>query len=811
MNIQKILKQSLPHIVALALFALISSVLFYPEFQDKGLRQGDVVNYEGMSKDVKDEVRATGEHPNWTGGMFGGMPSVIMLMDSGLTVGSIAKLNSEKSSVWMIFLAMSSFYLMLLMMGVKPYVAMIGGVGYGLSTYFPIIISAGHITKMWALQWAPALLGSIWFTYNRSLWLGAGLSAFFTAMMVETGHHQITYYFLFVIASLVISQGIIYYKKHLIAKFVKTSVVLLFAALLGVGSNIVHLYYTADYSKVSTRGSGSELATEGDSEATSGLDRSYITAWSYGKAETFNLFIPNFEGGGRNFTKGGAVDTELKNYQVPKDYYKAMPSYHGTQPFTEGPVYIGAVIVFLAIFGVCMLKNAQKWWILAPTILAILLSWGHNFEWLTNLFIDHFPLYNKFRVPSMILVVVEWSLPLLAALGIMQLLKGEDKTRSLKALYISGGVAGGFALLSAIILPSVTCNINRVNIRMDFTAASDAQMPETLAFAMQSERADLLSSDGWRALLFVVLSAGVIWCYINRKIKRSAVLSLVLVALVTIDLFGVDRRYISPDDFTARSQTKAIEMTAADQTILQDKDDYRVADFMRGDPFSSSAASYFHRSVGGYHAAKMARYSDIIEHHLSQQNLKVYNMLNTRYFIMQDGEVMENPDAIGSATITDSVIWTEGARAEIAALGAADFNPRRVAVVDSKYKNSVAGADLTTKVDSSDFIELTHYALSELKYQVKVSDPRLIVFSEIYHKDWNVTLDGAEELEIIPVDYVLRGVVVPQGEHTLEFKFELNHYGVLRGVVACSTIAIFVLLALGLFINIRKKNGTSNN
>ncbi len=399
---KKTLAKLLPHIIALSLFALISTVLFYPEMQGKALRQGDAVNHEGMVKDITDHEKATGEAVGWLGGMFGGMPSYTLNIDSGVQLFGLVNLHHADNSALMIFLAMTGFYVMLLLMGVNPYMAMTGSVGYGLSTYFPIIISAGHIIKMWALQWAPPLIGAIWHTYRSNRYLGGGLAAFFAALLVGSSHHQITYYFLFVILALVIGQALMAYKDKTLRNFAKSSVVLVFAAVIGVGSNVVGLYYTSDYAKVSTRGAKSELVHEDDAtnaNKTSGLDRDYITAWSYGKAETFNLFIPNFMGGGRNFEEGGEVQKTLEQYQAPKDYYKNFPSYHGSQPFTEGPVYIGALIIFLAIFTLFLIPAGYKWWILAPAILAIMLSWGHNFNFLTNFFIDYIPLYNKFRVP----------------------------------------------------------------------------------------------------------------------------------------------------------------------------------------------------------------------------------------------------------------------------------------------------------------------------------------------------------------------------------------------------------------------------
>lgn len=809
----KILKKALPHVLALAIFALIATVLFYPELQGKAMRQGDAINHEGMVRDIEERMAAGEENPNWTGGMFGGMPTYTLTMDSGVQLFSMVNLHHAECSALMIFLAMAGFYLMLQLMRVNPYMAMAGAVAYGLSTYFPIIISAGHITKMWALQWAPPLIGAIWYAYRENKILGGALSALFAALLVGCAHHQITYYFLFVILALVIGQFIMAYKDKVLKKFFVTSAVLLFGGMLGVGSNAVVLYYTSDYADVSTRGGQSAIVHENTANKTSGLDRDYITQWSYGKAETFNLFIPNFMGGGANFTDGGEVQEALSKYQVPRDTYKSISSYYGTQPFTSGPVYIGALVIFLAIFALFMIPAGYKWWILAPTILAIMLSWGHNFNLLTNFFIDNVPLYSKFRVPSMILVVVEWALPLLAALGLCKLYKLRDnlpvtytpKVSLTNAVLISGAIAGGFALLSMQIFPQL----------MNFTGRSDTLMglPSDVLMAMQAERASMLIDDSMRSLLFVVLGSAALWLYIKGKIKSVALFGLIMVTLVTIDLFGVDRRYISEDKFVARSQAKSVQMYEIDKGILADKDNFRVLD-LTVDPYSSSRASYFHRSVGGYHAAKMQRYQDLIDAYISTSNIEyisdiyspAFSMLNTRYIIVGQDDYRMNPSAIGNLVSADSIIWAGSPAEELAAIGRSDFNPARVAIVSEEYRDKLSEVSLGV-MDYREELAMTDYQIGTIDYKVNLGEPRLIVFSEIYHKDWKVIVDG-EDAEIIPVNYLLRGVVVGEGDHTLRFTFEIPNSGAVYTVAAISTISIivWVLAALVLLVvTLRKK------
>lgn len=796
-KVTTIFKRSLPHLVALVVFAAVSMAVFYPQYQDKALRQGDVVNYEGTDQDVREHIAEFGEHPHWAGRMFGGMPSYQMTLDHGFRLTNYTGwLHFLGQPTSMIFLAMAGFYLMLLLFGVNPYLAIVGGLAYGLSTYFPIIISAGHITKMWALMWAAPLIGAIYYAYNKNRWLGSALTAFFAAMFIGTGHIQILYYFIFVIVALAIAQLYFAIKQKAIAAFAKTSALLALAAVLGIGSNFASLYYLSTYADDSTRGGkpAAQVAAATDHNTTSGLDRDYITAWSYGKAETFNLFIPNFAGGGRDFQKDGEVDKVLTTqYQAPAGYYQNMPSYYGPQPFTEGPVYIGAVVIFLAIFGMFLLPGRKKWWIVAVLVLSIVLAWGKHISWLTNLMIDYFPMYNKFRVPSMILVIAEWALPLLAVLGVWRLwrikngqIEVDQKRMPVdKALWWSLGITGGFALIAAFILPSV----------IDFSAANetgnDPNMSPLYA-AMQAERATLLRLDAWRSFLFVALTGMVVWLYIKKPIT-GVVFAVMLAVLVVADLFGVDRRYVDPEEFMPKKEATAIQMTPADQAILQDKTNYRVADFAAGDPFQSSRASYFHRSVGGYSPAKMARYQEVIDTYLGAGNMKAFDMLNTKYFITKDGPQI-NVNAIGNAVIIDSVIWVKDAAVELAAIGQEDFAPARVAIIDEANREALQGADFSTPLDTTDFAQLTEYRVNRLTYKVDVARERLIVFSEIYHRDWSVTIDGTQA-KPIEVDYVLRAVVVPAGSHTIVWSFTAPNNATIKTVVAISTSLILLWLA----------------
>lgn len=796
MNFKKIL----PHIVALVIFAAVSALFFYPQFQGKALTQGDMIQAGGMAVDVSNHVEKYGEHPQWLGRMFGGMPSYVTSFDAqGRYIGNNAHLlNILGQPSSMLFLTMAGFYLMLLMFGVNPWLAMVGGVAYGLSTYFPIIIGAGHITKMWALQWVAPMIGSIWWAYRKNVWTGAALAGLFASLEIAAYHPQISYYFLFVVLALVLSELAFSIKDKTIGKFSKKTLILLAAGILAIGSNFSTLYYTATYTKDSIRGA-SELThqTVGQDKAatqSSGLDKDYATNWSYGIGETFNLFIPNLYGGGRDFQPDGQVAQSLKKYQVPRDYYQAFPSYHGEQPFTEGPVYIGAVMVFLALFGCMVLRGRQKWWIIAPMLLAVMLAWGKNMMWLTDWFLDYFPMYNKFRTVSMILVVVQWAIPVLAIVGLQRAIGSNlelDKKDIMRKLLISGAIAAGFAIFAVMILPD----------SMSFIGLNDAAMgvPEDVVSAMQAERVALLQSDAFRTLILVLMSGALLWFFFQGKIKKY-VLYGGLGALVLFDMWGVDRRYISPDDFKPAKEAMAVEMTGEDRQILRDTTNYRVANLKGGNPFVEANTSRFHRSVGGYHAARLRRYDELINHHLIKMHMPVYDMLNTKYFISEQG-VEQNPGAMGNGWFVDTVLVVADADEEIEALNR--INPRTTALVDRRFEDFAKVEN--TSVDSLAFVELTDYRVNQLVYKTYSDRERLAVFSEIYYDGWRVYIDGVEASPL-RVDYVLRAVVVPKGDHQIVWTFAAPHFSLATWITRVSSLALILGLLVILVLSIARRN-----
>ncbi len=801
------LRRFLPYLIALLCFAGLSAVYFAPQFEGMVIGMHDITQYEGSSKDIKDHQALYDEDPQWTGASFSGMPATLISMryDSLILKRWITPVvNFMGQPASMIFIAMVAFFVMLLMMRVNPWAAIAPSLAYGLSTYFFIIIGAGHITKMVALSYAPLMIGSVYYTFRRNMWLGAALTALFASMEIAANHPQITYYFLLVLLALWINEGVRAFREKALPRFAKATGVLAVAAVLAVGSNLAPLWYTYQDSKESIRG-GTELKEQGPGEHVSGkrgsgLDIDYATAWSYGKMESFNMFIPGLTGGSSEggFSDDGAVAQALAKYNA-RQLATKLPGYFGDQPMTAGPTYIGAVIIFLCVLGLFLLQGRNKWWVVVITALALLLSWGKNFMFFTELFFHYFPGYNKFRTVSMILVIAEWSVPFLAALILNKLwqqdIQKADLMKGIKrAVMVTGGVALLFLVLGGAFF--------------DFTSPIDTQMglPEDVLAAMQSERASMLRSDAFRSLVFVLLSAAVVWLYGAGKLKRGAMIAL-LAVLVCIDLVPVNLRFLPQSRFVEPKRTE-IQPTAADLQILADTTPgYRVLN-MTVSPFNDATTSYFHRSVGGYSAAKIQRYQDIIDRHLSQGHWAVYNMLNTKYVIASDEQsgqlqVQVNPDANGAAWFVDSVRIVDTPDEEIAALDQMDT--KRVAVVDKRFASQLQGVDIVA--DSTAQIALTDYRANRVTYRYSATQEGVAVFSEIYYdKGWTATIDG-KQAPYFRADYVLRGMVLPAGEHTVVFSFRAQDFRLISNItLVFSLLIIAAIVAAGTAAVMCKRN-----
>lgn len=792
----------LPYIIAFVVFVILPVIYFVPQYQGLGIKKFDNVQATGMTAPIKEHQREYNEHPFWVANMFGGMPSYPISTDVPTDVIKLASksLSFLGTPASFYFILMVGFFIMLCCFGVNPWLAIAGSIAYGFSTYFIIIYEAGHIMKLVAMCYIPPMIGALFYTYKKSFIIGSALFGAFTLLEISSVHPQITYYFLFPMLAMVVSFAIDNYKKKTLRHFYICSGALLLTSALAVGANSIYLYYTYDYSKDSTR--GKSILTTNGKISDGGLDKDYITAWSYGKMETFNLFIPNLMGGKSNggFSEDGEVSRSLKKYTNAREANSIatqLPGYWGPQPMTSGPVYIGAVMIFLFVLGLFLVKGVNKWWIVSASVLAILLAWGKHFMPLTDLFIDYFPLYNKFRTVSMILVVVELTVPLMAMLGLNEIWKGNVSSEKLKdamfkSLYITGGCALFFALFGGAIF--------------SFIGANDGSMglPQDVVLAMGDERLSMLRSDAFRSLVFVALTFGAIYLWQNKKIKQNVFVGA-LALLVIADMVPVAFRHLNHDMFNVPlASADHTPMTAIDREILKDKDiNYRVAN-MSVSTFNDATTSLYHRSVGGYFAAKPRRYQDMIDRYLSKMNMSVYNMLNTKYFILKgdDGaqQLMPNSSAFGNAWLAEDIVMVSTPNDEIAKVG--EVNLANTAVISNEFTSLLTDVSLERNI--SDKIEHTSYKANRMEYKTDFSEPRLVIFSEIYYpKGWTATIDG-KKTDYLRANYILNGLVVPAGEHIIVFEFKPPHLSALRAVSIISSLLLVLILAAGVYLNYKK-------
>jgi hypothetical protein len=793
----KILKTLAPHLLAVIVFIVITFLYFPPLMEGKVIRQGDIMQYIGMSKEISDFREKTGEEALWTNSMFGGMPayqiSVVYHHNVAKNINNIISLKLPVPAVYL-FLALLGFYILMLAMGANIWIAVAGAIAFGFSSYFFIIEAAGHNSKAHAMTFIAPIMAGVILAYRGRYLLGAAIFALFLALQLNANHLQITYYTAIIILIFGIVEFIYSQKEKQLLRFVKASALLGVVAIIAAFTNFTNMLLTYEYGKLSTRGK-SELTTN-KADKTSGLDKSYIlNDYSYGVLETFNLFIPNFYGGGNSDVGTNSESYKwLNNNGVPnaKEISKQMPTYWGPQRFTAGPVYIGAVVIFLFVLGLFIINGRYKWWIVAATCLSILLAWGLHFQWFSNLFIDFFPGYNKFRTVSMILVIAEFTVPLLAMMAFIKIIKGEiEKSQLTQSLLFSLYITAGFALL-VVVLPGLFG---------DFTSDKDARLgwPQPLIDALTADRKMLLRNDALRSLIFVLFTGGLIWLIIQNKIK-AVWASVILALLFLLDLGTVGKRYLNADHFVSKREAKQpYTPSNADLMILQDKSlSYRVANFTV-DPFNDASTSYFHKSIGGYHGAKLKRYQELIEHQMGKQNMQVFNMLNTKYFIVPDQNnqptAQLNPEALGNAWFVNSVKIVNNADEEMNAL--TKLNAKTELVVDKRFQNLISKTSFAT--DSLSSISLTAYQPNFLTYNTKAKTEQLAVFSEIYYeKGWNAYLDG-KNVPYFRGNYVLRAMVIPAGNHKLEFKFEPQSYKTGEKVSLASSIllVLFLLSALG--------------
>ncbi|MBQ5647514.1 MAG: hypothetical protein IIV16_00135 [Alistipes sp.] len=796
--LKDILKKSLPAAVAVLLFGTVALIGFKPQLDGKVLPQGDISQFNGMSRDIRECREQFGEDPQWTGAMFSGMPAyqINIKYPSQFIKSSVdwvQSLFAEPAS--MIFFAMLAAFIMAVMMGMSAWVGVIVGLAYGLSTYFFLIIGAGHITKMWALVYAPAMLGAIHYTLRKNMWLGGGLTALFAALEIGANHPQITYYFLFAAIALFISEAVFAIKEKRYKDFAKRTAILFGAAVLSIGANFAPLYYTLQHSSDTTRG-GSALEVEGERK---GLDLEYATAWSYGIDESLNMLVPNLMGGdsGNTFSKDGEVSGAFKDLGADKYtaemYAQQLPTYWGEQPYTAGPTYLGAIVIFLALLGLLLAENRDRWWILATSILAILMAWGYHAMWFTELCFDYLPLYDKFRAVSTALVVVEWSAPLLAGIGLWQIYKRwEDRKALMRAIAIAGGIVS----LLCLILIATGSNLFDFNqeesiAMMSQAFGGDEDAGYAVGKAMAAERASMLADDAVRSLTFVLLAAGVLLGVLFIKSKKNwHILATigVLAILIIVDILPVNLRYVPYEMFIPKRNSK-IMPTQANKDIMADKElGYRVLN-VSVSTFNDAKTSMFHRSIGGYHGAKMGRYQDVIDRYLNQNDsskLAVLDMLNTKYIILSNEEFVENPTRNGAAWFVKSVEKRESADEALKALG--EVNLKEVAVVEESAPQPA--------IKGEGSIDLVEYRPNYLRYDyILAGGDAVAVFSEIYYdKGWQAYIDG-KPADSFRANYILRGMVLPEGKHSVEWRFKAPNWNLTSTItLICSILIIFALI-----------------
>ncbi len=822
---ESLLKSLLPHVCAIIAFLAITLIYFSPVFEGKVLSQHDVKQFQGASQELREYYENEGESSAWTGSMFSGMPAYQI----GIWGGSPNFLDYlEKpykalgnNTAGPVFAAMLMAYILFCVMGFSPVVSALGAIAYSLSSYNIIILEAGHVTKAWALAYMPLIVAGVMALFREKILLGGLLMALGLALQIKNNHLQITYYTGIFCAILFIGYAVERISKKDIKSLMKASGVMVVALILAAACNMGNIYANLEMARESTRGK-SELTTQSSSDKQStGLDKDYAFAWSYGKAETFSLMIPNIHGG----ASGGMLDKDSHLYkEMVKQGYGSQVTpkgvqaytYWGAQPFTSGPVYFGVIICFLFLLGMIVIRSNVKWWLLSVTILFIFLSWGKNMEWFNDLFFYHFPLYSKFRAVSTALVIPALIMVMVAVWGLKEFFSGEvDKNKLTKALYISLGITGGFCLLYWAV-PGFFFNFTT-----DSDAAWRGQMPDWYFHALIEDRQNLLSSDALRSLVFVLLAGAVLFFSLrsSMEMKKLGLYSVLgVMVLILVDLWTVDTRYLDGSNFVSKStyQTETFPQTVADKAILQDKDvSYRVLNL--NNPFQESNTSYYHKSIGGYHAAKLKRYQELIENRLDKEINHVINtfssqnpdtimasfaattglnMLNTKYIIYHPEQPpLPNPFAMGNAWFVQEYKLVNNADEELAALNT--LNPLQTAVVDKRFEGELSG--LTIVADSAATIELTEYKPNMLKYKSNAAGEQLAVLSEMYFSDgWQAYVDG-KEVPHFRADWTLRAMRVPAGEHEVVFKFEPKAYDTSR-MVATASSGILILLLIGMLI-----------
>lgn len=822
-----VVKRIIPDVIAIVLFAVISFAYFCPAVTEgRILSQHDSVAGIGAGQEGKEYYERTGERTRWTNSIFGGMPTYQMSpsYDSTDLLKGVEKLYHLylPTYVWLVFVMLLGFYILLRAFDFKVWMAGLGAIVWAFSSYFFIIIAAGHIWKFITLAYIPPTIAGMVLCYRGKHLLGALVTALFVALQISSNHVQMTYYFLFVMLFMAIAYGVQAYQQKRFAAFWKSTGVLALAGILGICVNLSNLYHTYEYSKESMRGK-SELVKDNPTNQTgSGLERDYITQWSYGIGETFSLLVPNVKGGASVPLAANEKAMEKAN-PMYGSIYSQLGQYWGEQPGTSGPVYVGAFVMFLFVLGLFIVKGPMKWALLAATILSILLSWGKNLMGFTDFFIDYMPMYNKFRAVSSILVIAEFTIPLLAMLALKEVVAAPQLLKERKKDFlVSFALTGGLAFLFAV-MPKVFFSSYVSSMEMHALQGIPTEQLVPLLANLEEVRISLFTSDAWRSFFIILLGTVGVWMYGLGKLKETTLVG-VLALLCLFDMWDVNKRYLYDEQFVEEQvQTRSFQQTETDQLILQDEAlEYRVLN-LASNTFNENNTAYWHKSVGGYHAAKLRRYQEMIEEHISAEmnglfkavaeaegdmerlnpaEFPVLNMLNTRYFIfpLQGGKTapLLNPFALGNAWFVQDVQYVDNANEEIEAIHG--INPKHTAIVDKRFEPMVQ----PIVSDASAKIQLVAYEPNYLKYEVESDKGGTVLFSEIYYPGWQSMIDGKE----VPhgrTNYILRAMNVPAGKHVIEFRFDPKSLHVTE-TIAFVSIGLLVLLAcVVVWMGVKKK------
>jgi hypothetical protein len=796
-----------PFIVAILVFVLASITYFYPVLQGQKLKQSDITQFRGMVKDINDYRIDNNTEPYWTGASFSGMPAyqISAYYPNDIVRGLDRLLRFLPRPADYTFLYFLSFFVLMMALKVNWRLAILGALAFGFSTYLIIIFGAGHNAKAHAIAYMPLVIAGVLWVFQRKFLLGFFVTGLAMALEIYTNHIQMTYYLGFCLLILGIVELVNAIKEKVLPIFLKQAVIIMAAVALGIGANAPRLMALKEYADHSTRGK-SELTInlDGSEKAiTKGLDKEYITQYSYSKLETFNLFIPRYMGGG-TIEKLGENSSfyqfveDKAGKKVAREYSEQVLTYWGDQPIVEAPAYIGAVIFFLFFLGMFLVKGRLKQWLIAATIFSIVLSWGRNFEGITNIFIDYIPLYNKFRAVSSIQVIAELCVPILGVLGLKAFfssaMRKEEKQQGLKKAVLAfvALIVTGFCL---------------AHMFGTFEGLRDAQQySEIPGFldAVISDRKAMLFSDTIRSLILVLISGGVLWLFLKDKLKSVSVI-IGLTLFILFDLISVNKKYVNADDFkSARKIEKPFTKSDADKLILQDKTHYRVANFAV-DLMNDGSTSYFHNSIGGYHAAKLGRYQELFDFQIAKNNMQVFNMLHTKYFIVPDAEgnpqAQQNKEANGNVWFVQALIPVQNANEEIQTLDT--LNTKKEAVI---LENDYQKMDMQFPMqqDTIATIALVDYKVTSLTYNSKTETAQFAVFSEIFYKEgWSAYIDG-ELTPYFRVNYILRGMKIPAGNHKIEFKFEPKV--IQQGkIVSLISYALLLLISVGWFFYEHKK------